>query len=123
MSVTCAAGVWGCFLWEGDTSNKPFEWTGHHQLSAPPPQDSCLPLKGSVGPSRCAADLTAKVYDQAFNISSFIVIIAGQPALLVGWLIISYTLREAMKAMEQAFLPIIEANSKGNLESGRIYLL
>jgi hypothetical protein len=48
MSVTCAAGGWGCFLWEGDTSNKPFEWTGHHQLSAPPPQDSCLPLKGSV---------------------------------------------------------------------------
>ena len=48
MSVTCAAGGWGCFLWEGDTSNKPFEWTGHHQLSAPPPQDFCLPLKGSV---------------------------------------------------------------------------
>jgi len=28
-----------------------------------------------------------------------------------------------MKAMEQAFLPIIEANRKGNLKSGRICLL
>jgi hypothetical protein len=25
--------------------------------------------------------------------------------------------------MEQAFLPIIEANRKGNLKNGRIYLL
>ena len=31
-----------------DTSNKPLEWTGHHQLSATPPQASCLPLRGSV---------------------------------------------------------------------------
>jgi hypothetical protein len=29
-------------------SNKPFEWTGHLQLSATPPQAPCLPLKGSV---------------------------------------------------------------------------
>jgi hypothetical protein len=29
--------------------NKPFEWTGHHQLSAPPSQAPCLALKGSVG--------------------------------------------------------------------------
>jgi hypothetical protein len=78
---------------------------------------------GSVGPSRCAADSTARVYYQALNISSFIVIIAGQPALHVCRLIISYTLWEAMKAMEQAFLSIIEANRKGNLKSGRIYLL
>jgi hypothetical protein len=77
----------------------------------------------SIGPSRCAADSTARVYDQAFNISSFIVIIAGQPALHVCRLIISYTLWEVMKAMEQAFLPIIDANRKGNLKSGRIYLL
>jgi hypothetical protein len=28
-----------------------------------------------------------------------------------------------MKAMEQAFLLIIEPNRKGNLKSGRIYLL
>jgi len=48
MSVACAAEVYGRFLWEGDTSNKPFEWTGHHQPSAPPPQAPCLPLKGSV---------------------------------------------------------------------------
>jgi hypothetical protein len=27
-----------------------------------------------------------------------------------------------MKGMEQAFLPITEANRKGNLKSGRIYL-
>ncbi len=77
----------------------------------------------SVGPSRCAADSTARVYDQAFNISSFIVIIAGQPALHVCRLIISYTLWEAMKTMEQAFLLTIEANRKGNLKSGRIYRL
>jgi hypothetical protein len=30
-------------------SNKPFEWTYHHQLSASPPQTPCLPLKASVG--------------------------------------------------------------------------
>jgi hypothetical protein len=106
-----------------EAANKPFEWTGRHHLSAAPPQAPRLPLKGGVGPSRCAADSTARVYDQAFNISSFIVIIAGQPALHVCRLIISYTLWEVMKAMEQAFLPIIDANRKGNLKSGRIYLL
>jgi hypothetical protein len=30
------------------TSNKPLEWTGHHHLSATPPQAPCLPLRGSV---------------------------------------------------------------------------
>jgi hypothetical protein len=34
MSVACAAEVSGLFLWEGDTSNKLFEWTGRHQRSA-----------------------------------------------------------------------------------------
>jgi hypothetical protein len=34
--------------WQSSSSNKPFEWTGHHQLSASPPQALCLPLKGSV---------------------------------------------------------------------------
>lgn len=34
MSVACAAEVCGRLLWEGDTSNKPFEWTGRHQRSA-----------------------------------------------------------------------------------------
>ena len=29
-------------------ANKPLEWTGHHQLSASPPQAPCLPLRGSV---------------------------------------------------------------------------
>ena len=77
----------------------------------------------SVGPSRCAADSTARIYYQAHNISSFIVIIARQSALHVCRLIISYTLWEAMKAMEQAFLTIIEANRKGNLKWCRIYLL
>jgi hypothetical protein len=77
----------------------------------------------SVGPSRCAADSTARVYYQAFNIRSFIVVIIGQPALHVCRLIISSTLWEAMKTMEQAFLLIIEANRKGNLKSGRTYLL
>jgi hypothetical protein len=57
------------------------------------------------------------------NISSFIVFIARQSALHVCRLIISYNLWEAMKAMEQAFLPMIEANRKGNLKWCRIYLL
>jgi hypothetical protein len=48
MIVACAAEVRGRCLWEDDTSNKPFEWTGHHKLLATPPQASCLPLKGSV---------------------------------------------------------------------------
>ena len=48
MNVACATEACGRCLWEGDTSNKPFEWTGLHQLSAAPPQASCLPLKGSV---------------------------------------------------------------------------
>jgi hypothetical protein len=77
----------------------------------------------NVGPSRCAADSTARVYYQAFNISSFIVVTTGQPALHVCRLIISYTLWESMKTMEQTFLPIIEANRKVNLKSGQIYLL
>ncbi len=104
-------------------SNTPLDWTGHQLPSAAPPQAPCLPLRGSVGPSRCAADSTARIYYQAFNISSFIVIIARQSALHVCRLIISYTLWKAMKAMEQAFLPIIEANRKGNLKWCRIYLL
>jgi hypothetical protein len=48
MSVACAAEVFGRFLCERDTSNKPFEWTGRNLLSASPPQSPCLPLKGSV---------------------------------------------------------------------------
>ena len=36
-------------------SNKPFEWTGRHELSASPPQAPCLPLKGSVRLSRVSA--------------------------------------------------------------------
>ena len=47
-----AAEVCGRFLWEGDTSNKPFEWTGHQQPSAAPPQAPGLPLKASVSKSR-----------------------------------------------------------------------
>jgi len=46
--VACTAEVRGRCLWECDTSNKPFEWTGRHQLSASPPQAPCLPLKGGV---------------------------------------------------------------------------
>jgi len=33
-------------------ADKPFEWTGRHQLSASPAQASRLPLKGSVGLTR-----------------------------------------------------------------------
>jgi hypothetical protein len=36
-------------------------WTGHHQLSAPPPHAPCLSLKGSVGLRRCAANFTNEV--------------------------------------------------------------
>jgi hypothetical protein len=46
-------------------SNKPLEWTGHLMLSVAQTQAPCLPLRGSVGPSRCAADSTARVYEQA----------------------------------------------------------
>jgi hypothetical protein len=86
-------------------------------------QAPCGQMMGTVGPSRCAADSTARVYYQAFNISSFIVIIAWQPALHVCRLIIYYTHWEAKKAMEQAFLAIVKANRKGHLKSGRTYLL
>jgi hypothetical protein len=49
MNVAYVAGeVCERFLCEGDTSNKPFELTGHHQFSAVSPQSPCLPLKGSV---------------------------------------------------------------------------
>jgi hypothetical protein len=81
------------------------------------------PAKNRVGPSRYAADSTAKDYDQTFNISSLNIILTGQSALHVCRLIITYTLWEAMNAIEQAFLPITEANRKGNLKNGRIYLL
>jgi hypothetical protein len=57
----------------------------------------------SVGPSRYAADSTARAYDQAFCISAFNIIIIGQPALHVFRFIIADTLWQAMKAMEQAF--------------------
>jgi hypothetical protein len=29
-------------------ANKPLEWTGHHHVSASPPNILCLPLRGSV---------------------------------------------------------------------------
>jgi len=57
MSVACAAKVCERFLWEGDTSNKPFEWTGHHHPSAPPTQAPCLPLNGSVSRSLRAEEI------------------------------------------------------------------
>jgi hypothetical protein len=38
MSVACGAEVCGRFLWGSDTSNKPFEWTGRHHLSAEHPK-------------------------------------------------------------------------------------
>ena len=76
MIVGCAAEVCRRFLWEGDTSNKPFEWTGHHQTSAAPPQAPSLPLKGSVihtqgpilaQPKRCLKNY-AKGLDQLLKI-------------------------------------------------------
>ncbi len=61
-----------------------------------------------VGPSRCAADSTAQDYHQAVYICP---------------LNTSYTPFEAVRAMEQALLPTIEANGKGNLKNERTYLL
>jgi hypothetical protein len=62
MNVACAAEVCGRFLWECDTSNKPFEWTGRHLLTASPPQAPCLPLRGSVRPTKAlAADLKVEI--------------------------------------------------------------
>jgi hypothetical protein len=84
----------------------PLSGQASHQSSASPPQAPCLSLKGSVGPSCCAADSTARVYDQAFNISSLNINIAGHPALHVCRLIITYNLWEASKAMVHSFLPI-----------------
>lgn len=48
MSVTFAEEVCVRFPWECDTSNKPFEWTGHLLLFALLPLTPRLPLKGSV---------------------------------------------------------------------------
>jgi len=48
MSAACDADVCGRWLLKSDSSNKPFEWTGHHQPSAVPPHAPCLPLKASV---------------------------------------------------------------------------
>ena len=45
------------------------------------------------------------------------------PALQRCRLNTSYTPFEAVRAMEQALLPTIEANRKGNLKSERTYLL
>ena len=61
MSVACAAEVFGRFLWEGDTSNKPLEWAGRLQLSASTPQATCLPLRGSV--RRCVYIMQASDTD------------------------------------------------------------
>ena len=102
--------------------NKHLEWTGKHQLSATPPQAPCLPLRGSVGPSRCAADSTAQDYHQAFYIRPLNTI--ADPALSPRAMPARHRLHsfEAVRAMEQALLPTIEANRKGNLKNGRTYL-
>ena len=36
-----------CLPWR-DTSNTSLDWTGHHPLSAPPPQARCRPPRGSI---------------------------------------------------------------------------
>jgi hypothetical protein len=54
MSVVWQAKVCRRFLWGGDSSNTPLEWTGLHQFFAAPPQVLCLPLKGSVSPTEGA---------------------------------------------------------------------
>jgi|LakMenE18May11ns_1017448.scaffolds.fasta_scaffold9921833_1 hypothetical protein len=52
MSVACGAEVCGRFLWGSDTSNKPFEWTGRHHLSAEHPKIlACHSRAALAGPS------------------------------------------------------------------------
>jgi hypothetical protein len=71
MSVACGAEVCGRFLWGSDTSNKPFEWTGRHHLSAEHP-------KILACHSRAALDSAAArqieevriVYQLRFSVSS-----------------------------------------------------
>jgi hypothetical protein len=76
----------------------------------------------SVGPSRCAADSTAQDYHQAFYIRPLNTI--ADPALSPKAMPARHRLHsfEAVRAMEQALLPTIEANRKGNLKNGRTYL-
>jgi hypothetical protein len=60
MSVTYAEEVCVRFLWECDTSNKPFEWTGHLLLFALLALTPRLPLKGSVRRMRRKAALRGR---------------------------------------------------------------
>ena len=98
----------------------------------------CLPLLGGqdagegdnmrirlrpVGLSRCAADSTALDYHQAVYIRPLNPLQIQLPALQRCRLNTSYTPFGAVRAMEQALLPTIEANRKGNLKNERTYLL
>ena len=82
------------------------------------------PVNASVGPSRCAADSTAQDYHHAVYICPLNTIADPAPSPTQRCrLNTSYTPFEAVRAMKQALLPTIEAYRKGNLKSGRIYLL
>jgi hypothetical protein len=66
-----------------DTSNKPFEWTGRHQLPASPPQSPCLPLRGSVRQHSNAEQETAwksSAYTQNLTRSSTLMCRRNWPA-------------------------------------------
>ena len=51
----------------GHSSNKPFEWTGRHQLSASPTQASCLPSRAALerwGPGGCGQEPVYFLYSR-----------------------------------------------------------
>jgi hypothetical protein len=77
----------------------------------------------SVGPICYAADLILQDYHQAVYIRPLNTI--ADPAPSPKAMPAQHQLHpfEAVRAIEQALLPTIEANRKGNLNSERIYLL
>ena len=101
----------------------PLEWTGRRKLFAPHPR---LPACHSGAALDQAA---ARQIQQPKTITKLTIIARSTPlqiqlpALQRCRLNTSYTPFEAVRAMEQALLPVIGANRKGNLKNERTYLL
>jgi hypothetical protein len=104
-------------------SNKPLEWTGHHRIFAPifeplpatQGQRWTKPLRGRFNSPRLSPSCLYSPAQHHCRSSS-------QPYSGCR-LNNSYTPFEVVRAMEQALLPTIEANRKGNLKNERAYLL
>ena len=65
--------------------NNPLEWTGHLQVSAVPPQATCLPLRGSV---RLSTNMLIDVEDAGLNTvlnACFVANVALTLLALVPW--------------------------------------